>query len=344
MACLEADLEDWMARNKRFTLGAFGAMAVVLVAGLVLWLTPIRQTSSAQDADRANGPLMSRGNTDSPAGTVVIAGDVSTGGGVLNELRVTDGQKVKKDDIVAVLSNYSRADVNVRTSEAELIKAKRQLEAMNLGYRVAEISVQEAVVKTTALNTQLKTLEVARSGKTPEMKDLELKIAQQDLEREQTKLRMMTETLNTDRGQAESDIKILEAKLDQARTVREQSLVRTPIDGVVVQIYSRQGERVSPSGIAKIVDLGQLRVLAYVDEVHIGRISQGGKVEVAFRGSASVYTGRIARVAPAINRIRLPEPDSGSSSDGRVVQVEIELDDPSKMPQVIGREARVTFL
>jgi HlyD family secretion protein len=327
MTCAEAGLEDWMARNKRFTLGAFGAVAVVLVAGLVLWLMPIRQTSSAQDADRANGPLMSRGNTDSPAGTVVIAGDVATGGGVLNELRVTDGQKVKKDDIVAVLSNYSRADVTVRTSEAELTKARRQLEAMNSGYRVAEISVQEAVVKTTALNTQLKTLEVARSGKTPEMKDLELKIAQQDLEREQTKLRMMTETLNTDRGQAESDIKILEAKLDQARTVREQSLVRTPIDGVVVQI-----------------DLGQLRVLAYVDEVHIGRIAQGGKVEVAFRGSASVYTGRIARVAPAINRIRLPEPDSGSSSDGRVVQVEIELDDPSKMPQVIGREARVTFL
>jgi len=155
---------------------------------------------------------------------------------------------------------------------------------------------------------------------------------------------MMTETLSTDRGQAESDIKILEAKLDQARTVREQSLVRTPDRWLVVQIYSRQGERVSPSGIAKIVDLSQLRVLAYVDEVHIGRISQGGKVEVAFRGSSSMYAGRIARVAPAINRIRLPEPDSGSSSDGRVVQVEIELDDPSKMPQVIGREARVPSL
>jgi len=190
----------------------------------------------------------------------------------------------------------------------------------------------------------LKTLEVARSGKTPEMKDLELKITQQDLQREQTKLRMMTETLATDRGQTESDIKILEAKLDQARTVREQSLVRTPIDGVVVQIYSRQGERVSPSGIAKIVDLGQLRVLAYIDEVYIGRIAKGRKVQVAFRGYSSVYTGRIVRVAPAINRIRLPESDSGSSSDGRVVQVEIELDDPSKMPQVIGREARVTFL
>ena len=162
----EAGLEDWMARNKTIYPGSFRSHGGRARGRLALWLMPIRQTSSAQDADRANGPLMSRGNTDSPAGTVVIAGDVATGGGVLNELRVTDGQKVKKDDIVAVLSNYSRADVTVRTSEAELIKARRQLEAMNSGYRVAEISVQEAVVKTTALNTQLKTLEVARSGKT----------------------------------------------------------------------------------------------------------------------------------------------------------------------------------
>jgi HlyD family secretion protein len=330
-----------MAHKKKVALGFLGIIAAVLLTGVVLRLMPVRQTSRAEVLE-TNGPLMSRGNVDSPAGTVVIAGDLG-GGGVLDELRITDGQKVKKDDIVAVLSNYSRADVTVRTSKAELTKAKRQLEAMNSGYRVSEIAVQQAVVKTTSLNTRLKTLEVARSGKTPEIKDLELRIAQQDLEREQTKLRMMTETLSTDRDQTESDVKILEAKLDQALTVREQSLVRTPIDGVVVQIYSRQGERVSPNGIAKIVDLGQLRVLAYIDEVYIGRIAKGRKVRVAFRGYSSVYTGRIVRVAPAINRIRLPEADSGSSSDGRVVQVEIELDDPSKMPQVIGREARVTF-
>jgi HlyD family secretion protein len=315
-----------------------------LPASLALWLLPISQASKAQDADQTSRPLMSRGNTDAPSGTVVITGDISAGNGRLVQLRVIDGQKVKQREIVAVLSNYPSADVTVRISEADLTKAKRQLEAMTSGYRVAQIAVQEAVVKTTALNSQLKTLEIARSGKMPEMKDLELKIAQQDLEREQTKLRMMTETLTTDRRQAESDIKILEARVDRARVVREQSIVRTPIDGVVVQIYSRQGEAVSPNGIAKIVDLKQLRILAYVDEVYIGRVAQGGKVEVAFRGSSSAYPGKIVRVAAAINRIRLPETDTGSSSDGRVVQVEIELDDPSKMPQVIGREARVTFL
>ena len=84
-----------------------------------------------------------------------------------------------------------------------------------------------------------------RSGKPPDMKQLEVNISQQSLEREQAKLRVMKETLATDLAQIDTEISIITAKLDNARTSREQALVRSPLDGVVVQIYSRQGERVS---------------------------------------------------------------------------------------------------
>lgn len=332
-----------MARQQRFRWGATGVAVLFVIAALMLWIAPSRQTSSAQDGVRPTGPLISRGYTDAPAGTTVIAGD-PTGGGVLQELRITDGQKVKKDDVIAVLSNYSRADVTVRTTEAELEKAKRQREAMVSGYRTAEIAMQEVVVRSAAEELKLKNLEVARSGKPPEMKQLELNISQQGLEREQAKLRVMKETLATDLAQIDTDISITIAKLDNARTSREQALVRSPLDGVVVQIYTRQAERISGNGIAKIVDMSQLRVLADVDELHLGRVASGGKVEVTFRGSPTVYRGRISRIAPTVKRMQRIEPDGGSSTDARVVQVEIELDDPSSMPQVLGRETRVTFL
>ena len=309
----------------------------------MLWIAPSRQTSSAQDGIRPTGPLISRGYTDAPAGTAVIAGD-PTGGGVLQELRITDGQKVKRDEVIAVLSNYSRADVTVRTTEAELQKAKRQREAMVNGYRIAEIAMQEVVVISASEELKLKNLELARSGKPPDMKQLELNISQQSLEREQAKLRVMKETLATDLAQIDTDINITAAKLDNARTSREQALVRSSLDGVVVQIYTRQAERISGNGIAKIVDMSQLRVLADVDELHLGRVATGGKVEVTFRGSSTVYRGKISRIAPTVKRMQRIEPDGGSSTDARVVQVEIELDDPSSMPQVLGRETRVTFL
>ena len=321
-----------------------GALAVVLLAGLALWVTPSRQTSSAQDAVRATGPLISRGYTDAPAGTAVISGEPSIGGPILTELRAVDGQRVKKDDILAVLSNYSRSDVTVRNTEAELAKTERQREAMVSGFRVTEIAVQEAVVRSSAANTKLKALEMARSGKTPEMRQLELDISQHDLEKEQAKLRQLIDTLDTDRASIDYDITILKARLDYAKTTREESLVRSPLDGIVVQTYTRQGERVSSNGVAKIVDLSQLRVLADVDEVHLGRVVAGGKVDVTFRGSPTVYKGKIARIAPTVKRMQRIEPDGATSTDARVVQVEIELDDPSSMPQVLGRETRVTFL
>jgi len=314
-----------------------------VIAALVLWVAPSRQTSSAQDGIKPLGPLISRGYTDAPAGTAVLAGDTAAGGSVLMELRVKDGQKVKRDEVIAVLSNYSKADVIVRSTEAELEKARRQREAMVSGYRTAEIAMQEVVVKSAAEETKLKALEVSRSGKPPDMKQLELNISQQSLEREQAKLRVMRETLSTDLAQIDTDLNIMTAKLDNARTDRETALVRSPLDGIVIQIYTRQGERVS-SGIAKIVDMSQLRVLADVDELHIGRVAPGGKVEVTFRGSTTVYRGKISRIAPTVKRMQRIEPDGGSSTDARVVQVEIELDDPSAMPQVLGRETRVTFL
>jgi multidrug resistance efflux pump len=101
---------------------------------------------------------------------------------------------------------------------------------------------------------------------------------------------------------------------------------------------------VAAGGIAKIVDMSQMHVFADVDEVHLGRMTKGGNVEITFRGSSTVYKGKILRVAPTVKRMQRVEPDGGSSTDGRVVQVEIELDDPASMPQVLGRETRVTFL
>jgi len=332
-----------MAKAQKYRWGAAGVAMLVVIAALALWVAPSRQTSSAQDGMRMTGPLISRGYTDAPAGTAVIAGDPA-GGGVLTELRVVDGQKFKRDEILAVLSNYASADVTVRTHEAELEKIKRQYQSTLTGFRVAEIEMQEIVVRSKAEELKLRKLELQRSGKPPDQKQIELNIAQQELEREQAKLRVMKEALAIDSAQSGTDIQIISAKLDNARTVREQALVRSPLDAVIVQVFARQGERITHHGIVKIVDMSQLRVFADVDEVHLGRVTQGGAVEVTFRGSATVFRGKISRIAPTVKRMQRIEPDGGSSTDARVVQVEIEFEDPSSMPQVLGRETRVTFL
>src|SRR5262249_23713973 len=332
-----------MARAKKFRWGATGAAILVVMAALALWMTPSRQTSSAQDGTRNDGPLISRGYTDAPAGTAVVAGDPAGGSNII-ELRIKDGQKVKKDEIIAVLSNYPKADLALRMAEADLVKSKQMRDTVLRGTRMEQIKLQEASLRSAEEENKLKSLERARSSKPLDQRELEASLAEQSLERQRANLQLAKQTLTNEQAQMEIDIANTEAKIDNARRTREEALVRSPLNGLVVQIFSRQGERVSPAGIAKIVDMSQLRVLADVDELHIGRVQPGGKVEITFRGNPTVYKGTIARVAPTVKRMQRVEPDGASSTDARVVQVEIEFDDPSTMPQVLGRETRVTFL
>jgi HlyD family secretion protein len=330
-----------MARTTKFLRVALGASAVVVIVAVVLWIGPDRQRSKAQDM-RPPGPLISRGYTEAPAGTVVIAGEPE-GGAVILELRVKDGQKVKRDDIVAVLSNYPTADVEVRAAEAKLLKARQQREAMVSGFRVAEIAMQEAVVRSESETNKLKQLQFQRSSMPPDEKQHELNISQQNVEREQAKLKLQKETLAADLAQIETEISILTAKLDNAKNTREQALVRAPLDGVIAELYSRQGERIHGNGIAKIVDLDQVSILAEIDDIHVSRIVVGGKVEVTFRGSPIVHKGTISRVSPTVKRLKRSQADLGEGNVN-LVEVEIKLDDPAKMPRVLSRETRVIYL
>ena len=61
-----------MARREKLRWGATGVAILFVVAALGLWIAPSRQTSSAQDGIRPTGPLISRGYTEAPAGTVVV--------------------------------------------------------------------------------------------------------------------------------------------------------------------------------------------------------------------------------------------------------------------------------
>ena len=325
-------------------LAVVAVLAGALVAALALsGLASHRQSSKGREGIVATGPLISRGYTEAPAGTVVVAGNPEAGGSVLLELRITDGQKVKRGDVIAVLSNYPTADVSVREAEAGLEKTKQQRDAMVSGYRTTEIAKQEIEVKTATEETKLKTMQLQRTDGPPDQKQIEINISQQKLEQKKAKLRVMKEALATDLAQIESEIVIMQTKLDNALAAREDALVRSPLNGIVVQIFTRQGERVSGSGIAKIVDLSQMRVITDIDDLHFSRVSLGGKVEVTFRGDSRIYTGKISRIMPVVRRLKRSQADMGEGNVN-LVEIEIELDQTAGIPQVLTREVRVTFL
>src|SRR5262249_41126665 len=151
-----------------------------VVAGVGLWAGLAQQTSGANDVAVATDRLIYRGYTEAPEGTVLISGDPSAGDIVI-EMRVREGQEVKRDEGIAVLSDYPITVGLVRRYEAELEKAKLQREAMIAGYRVSEIAMQQLVVSSAAEKQQLRALEMKRSGQPPDQKRLEVDVAMQKM-------------------------------------------------------------------------------------------------------------------------------------------------------------------
>lgn len=332
-----------MVQEKKCRRKVTGATIPIAVASIGVWMVLSYQISCAQSANNAFQPsFIARGYIEAPTGTAVVAGDPA-GGVLLVELRVKEGQKVKKDELVGVLSNYHRSDTALRLAEADLTKLKLTHDSVLKGVRVDEIDLQEAKLKSMIEQAKLANLRRARSRMPRDQKEMEAALAEQDLERQKAKLELLKTTLVNDLQQYKIDLTNAEAKIDSARRTRALSLVRSPLDGVVVQVGTRQGERVGPAGIVKIVNMDALRILADVDELRVGRLLLGGKVDVTFRGDNEVFKGTIERIAPTVKRMQRLEPDGGSSTDARVVQVEIRLDDTSVMPQIVGREARVVF-
>jgi multidrug resistance efflux pump len=262
---------------------------------------------------------------------------------VLLEQRVREGQTVKRNEIIAVMSNYPAADVNVKIAENNLKKAEETRDKILKGTRLVDLRLQEDSLKSSIQNDKLSTMLRERSGKPPQEKELEVWLAEESLKSQRASLELSKRRLSIDLEQNAVDIVRLKAALDSALRAREEALVRSPIDGVVTQINSRQGEVASPLGIVKIVDMKQLRVFATVDELHLPRLKPGAPVEVTFRGSPTVYRGKVAIEPMMVKREKRSEADLGVANV-RQIEVEIQADDGVSFPEMLGREARVTFL
>lgn len=320
-----------------------GTVAVLGIAVAAAWIARSQEASNGSAVSQpGGGPLIARGYTDAPSGTVMVSGD-PFGGYVLKELRIKEGQTVKRDEIIGVLSNYPAAEVNVKIARNNLEKYLKHREKVLQGQRLTDIALEEDALKSAIENDRLRKMLRLRSGTPAVEKEIDARLAEKNLEIQRASLELTKRRLEIELAQNELDIEKLKAALDGALRSREEALIRSPIDGVVTQINSRQGEIASGAGIAKIVDMSQLRVFATVDELHLHRLKPGAPVQITVRGSPTVYRGKIAIAPMTVKRTKRSDADLGEANV-RQVEVEIQADEGVTLPQMLGREARVTFL
>ena len=123
------------------------------------------------------------------------------------------------------------------------------------------------------------------------------------------------------------------SELDIARQQLADTTISAPFDGAVQERRASVGEYlVAGAPLATIVRMDPLRLRAEVPEREASSVRIGQTVRVTVEGDANAYTGRIARLSPAIspqNRMLMVEAEvrnNGALRPGAFARADIVID------------------
>jgi len=132
------------------------------------------------------------------------------------------------------------------------------------------------------------------------------------------------------RDTAQLKVDVAKAELAAAQAARDLASVRSPIDGQVVKVYARSGERVGPSGIVELAQNDRMYAVAEVYETDIGRVKVGQKATIASPAFDTPLTGTVETIGLKIGKMDVLSTDPTAKTDARVVEVKILLDDAGR--------------
>jgi membrane fusion protein (multidrug efflux system) len=130
--------------------------------------------------------------------------------------------------------------------------------------------------------------------------------------------------------QAKNNKESLEKRLATLNTQLAQSRITSPIAGVVDQVNVKVGESAMPGmGIARVVNLSSLKVVAKVADTYSGTIKKGSEVLIKFPDTNKEYRARVNFVGATVDplsrtfTIEAPLPGTKELKPNQLAQVQI---------------------
>jgi HlyD family secretion protein len=168
----------------------------------------------------------------------------------------------------------------------------------------------------------------------------ELEHARHELERheELNTNRVISESLHEARA---TSVRVFEARLAHARAAWELANVRSPIDGRVLYVHAREGERVDGQGIVELGRTDHMFAIAEVYEDDIGRVRKGQRARVTSPVLVQPLAGTVDRVRPRVSKQDALGTDPAARKDARVVEVEVRLDDSGPAAELTNLQVEI---
>jgi HlyD family secretion protein len=338
----------WLQRRWPSLLLAIGIGATGL--GVMRHLSSQRRASEPAPPPAPITTVTALGRLE-PIGEVRTIAPPSGLGGqpTLLDLRVEEGDRVERGQILAVLDSYPRLQAAVADAEARLRLSETRLEIARADHR-NNVKSQEAQVR--SLRAQLRTAEAdyrrnqhlfsegALSETDRDARQLSRDTAAAALQEAEAELTRQRATTSDSSGQAGTGVSLdvaaaieamaeAQATLEQARAARDEALVRAPVAGRVLSVLSRAGETPGDNGIVQIGDTDRMHVVAEVYESDRPRVRPGQPVRITSPALSEPLHGRVATIGAIVKRQSVINTDPSSNTDSRVIEVKAPLDPDS---------------
>ena len=195
--------------------------------------------------------------------------------GTLEELLVSEGSAVEKDQIIARLDT-SKLATQRRQSEAVL-------QELQINRRLAENAVRQARTQQENLSANLQRQEslLRRGSSTQQIVD--------DLKTQEEIARLRLASAQDQIAALDAKESQLRAALDLINLQLEDAIIRSPLSGWVIEKYVDAGENVPLGGaIVEIADIHKLWIKIYLAEREVGLVSLNARVRIL----ADALTGK----------------------------------------------------
>ena len=136
-------------------------------------------------------------------------------------------------------------------------------------------------------------------------------------------------------------VAIADAELAIANAALSRTRVKSPIDGTVIAIHTREGERVGMNGIVELGKTQEMYVIAEVYETDIGRVHVGQRATAMSPALSKPLVGQVERIGLKVGKMESLATDPVSRADARVVEVQIKLDDSTRAAELTNLQVEV---
>ena len=253
----------------------------------------------------------------------------------VGRLLVEEGDRVSSGQILAFADDHRLRATELQHAETQVRIAQAKLDQLLAGPDPNEVDVLSASLRSAIESREQRkreferasTLAKSNSLSQEEFEDakLRLTLATYGVQEVEAKQKLLRSVRKEDDEVLRTELQAAISGVATASQNLSMSEITSPIDGTVLRVHVREGERPGESGILELGDTRQMQVIAEVYEADSIRVRIGSPAKVTLKSSGQALCGTVTHVRPVVGRKSVLDNDPVSDADARVVEAVIDL-------------------